>query len=75
MTILYPARRPVKPARPFGAGVLPAVAPRRPAVTPADRSWWAAESARIEAEREARELEALAAESAALDRLERGLCL
>lgn len=41
--------------------------------TPAERSWWARESARLESAREDREIDNRAAESAALDAMERGL--
>jgi hypothetical protein len=51
MVILFDGGRPVKPVRPFGAGILPpesSPVPRSPfEPTPADRAWWAAESARL----------------------------
>lgn len=68
--------------RPFGEGLTEAearilanrfgvVRRRRFEPSEADRAWWAAESARMEEERE---MELRAAEWAALDRLERGYC-
>jgi hypothetical protein len=66
MVILYPNPSPVK-ARPFGLGLEPADAGRYVEPVPSDRSWWAAESDRIELERFHRELEAMAAESLAAD--------
>jgi hypothetical protein len=70
MTILYPTSAPVKPARPFGAGILPPARPNRRDTTPEDRAWWAAETDR----REDARWDDLAAESASLDRLEAGYC-
>jgi hypothetical protein len=72
MTILFDARRPVKSARrAFGAGITTGPAASVP--SPEDRAWWAAESARLEAEREARELEIRALASYATDALCLGL--
>lgn len=68
MSILRTAGRSVnRPRRPFGLGLNVA--------TWEDRVFWAAESARLEAEREAREMDRLADEAAALAALERGHCL
>jgi hypothetical protein len=62
-----PADDPPPPAGPAGRP-----APFDP--SPADRAWWAVESHRIEAARIDDHFDRLAAESAALDRLEVGLC-
>ena len=64
MTILFDARRTVKPSRRFGAGILT----DRFGPTPEDRAWWAAESARLEDAR----FDRRAAESAFMDRYEAG---
>ena len=72
MTILYPAPAPVKSARRFGAGLLASLPAYRADHTAADEAWLVHDNARREAEN--RHYDAMAAESAALDRLERGLC-
>ena len=60
----------VKPAaRPFGLGILRSRPTYRAPFSASDASWWAAESARLENAR----LDAMAEESAALDRHERGI--
>lgn len=72
MTTLFDATRPVKttrPARRFGAGILPTYPVYMSDHTAADEAWWAAESARMEDAR----IDRQAAESAALDALTRGL--
>ena len=72
MTTLYDATRPVKTARParrFGAGILATYPVYTSDHTAEDEAWWAAESARMEDARIARQ----AAESIALDALTRGL--
>jgi hypothetical protein len=64
---------PARPARPrgrFGAGLLGFAPPARVAFTAADDAWHAADAAR----REEADIERAAAESAAVGRLERGLC-
>jgi hypothetical protein len=78
MTILFDATRPVKTTRPFGAGIL---RPTRFVPSAEDEAWWAANApSNIEAaqsanwEPPATDWDALADESAAQDRLERGLC-
>lgn len=70
MTILFDARRPVKSARRFGAGLLASV-PTEPAPFPSfdDAAWWAYESARAEDAR----LDRQAAEAEATARHEMGL--
>ena len=73
MSILFPIPTQVKPARPFGAGILPA-RPERFEPTPEDRRWWAEESDRLERARENAHYDRLAADALAADRLERGLC-
>ena len=88
MTILFDATRPVnvRRLRTFGQGIPEAASggaslkvatgPGR-GRTAADEMWWAAECARIEADRAApltdRQFDSAAAESAALDALTRGL--
>ena len=72
MTILFDATRPVKttrPARRFGAGILATRPVYTSDHTAADEAWWAAESARLEDAR----FDWMAAETAALDSLTRGL--
>lgn len=60
----------VKPAdRPFGHGIIRSRPTYHAPYTASDAAWWASESARLENER----LDAMAEESAAMDRLERGL--
>jgi hypothetical protein len=74
MTILFDARRPVKPARPFAAGL--AAPSRRPAAfepDDSDRAWAAAEFAAAEAARLDRACDLMAAEALATDALCRGL--
>lgn len=79
MTILFDATRTVKPAaRTFGRGILPTVAARRVPSGPsaADRAWAASELNRdsevYEVVRPGYDVQA--AETAAVDRLARGLC-
>ncbi len=74
MTILFDATRTVKPAsRPFGSGILSRT-PRTFEPSAADRAWWAQESERLDTARENARFDAMAEESAAMDRLEAGLC-
>jgi hypothetical protein len=68
MVTIFDSTRPVKTARPFGAGILRR---ERFVPTPEDEAWWAAQSANWEPPADCG---ARAAEAAALDRLERGLC-
>lgn len=72
MTILYPAPRPVKPARTarrFGAGILASAPTYRVERTLEDEQWWAAECDAAESRR----LDRLAAEAWATHLHERGL--
>ncbi len=72
MTILFDARRPVKSHRPFGRGILASAPVFVVDHTTADAAWWAANApANVGPEPD---WDALAAESAALSRLEIGLC-
>ena len=71
MSILFDAGKPVKPARPFGAGILPAddlTTSSQVEPTPADDG-----SVSAPARQEARDFDMMAAESAALDALTLGL--
>lgn len=70
MTILYPAIAPVKTARRFGAGVLRSLPSARVPFTASDLAWLAADNAR----REDEHFDRMAEESAALGRMESGLC-
>lgn len=70
MTTLYHFASPVKPARRFGAGLLRSLPTYRADHTASDAAWWAAECARLEDAR----LDQRAAESAAMDRMEAGMC-
>jgi hypothetical protein len=72
VTILYPTPAAVKPARNFGRGLLASRPVYRADHSAADEAWLVEDNARREAE--ARRFDAMAAESAALDRLEAGLC-
>lgn len=72
MTILYPSPAKVKPARRFGAGLLASRPAYRTDHTVADAVWLVADNGRQEAAD--RRFDDLAAEDAALDRLEAGLC-
>jgi hypothetical protein len=56
---------------PTGTGPAPRARAFEP--SPEDRSWWAAESERLAADRAAADLDAAAAEAWALDQIERGL--
>ena len=70
MTILYPSPSAVKPARRFAAGLLASRPSYRAPYTAADAAWLAADNAR----REDEHYDRLAADSAAMDRLEAGYC-
>ena len=71
MTILFDASAPVKSARRFGAGLLPSRPSYRAPYTAADAEWLIADNARRDAEN--RHYDRLAAESAAMDRIESGI--
>jgi hypothetical protein len=73
MTTLFNSAAPVNPTRPFGAGILPRT-PRTFEPSPEDRVWWAQECERLDTARENARFDHMAAESAALERHERGLC-
>ncbi len=73
MTILFDAAAPVKPARPFAAGLIPSARPRAFEPSAEDRAWWAAECERIEAARLNAHYDAMAEESAAQARIDRGI--
>ena len=69
MTILFDATRTVKPARPFGRGILRSLPTYRAPYTAAEASMWAAMSAHLDNAR----LDRLAGESAALSLMEAGI--
>jgi hypothetical protein len=66
MTILFSSLTPVKTSRRFGAGLLASLPTYRADHTTSDAAWLVEDNAR--------RYDRLAEESAALDRLERGLC-
>jgi len=70
MTTLYHSAAPVKPARRFGAGLLASRPAYRAPYTASDLAWLAADDAR----REDEHFDRMAEESAALGRMESGLC-
>ena len=71
MTILYSSAAPVKTERRFGAGILPTYPVHTAPYTSADLEWLAADDRRREAED--RRFDAMAEESAYLDRHEAGI--
>jgi hypothetical protein len=69
--VVKPSRRTARPSAPFGAGLLRSLPSYRADHSADDAAWWAAEQAAAED----RHLDALAAESEAQDRYERGCLL